>query len=107
VRSFVTGTVVSIDERGPELPAELTLNQNHPNPFNPSTIVSFGLPEAGVIRVAVYDILGREVAVLAEGSFAAGWHQVRFDATGLATGMYLYRIQSGGAVITKRMVLLK
>jgi hypothetical protein len=83
------------------------LNQNHPNPFNPTTVVSFGLPESGRIRLAVYDILGREVAVLADGSFAAGWHQVRFDAAGLATGMYLYRIQTGATVITKRMVLLK
>lgn len=107
VRSFVTGTVVSIDDRGVELPTELTLHQNHPNPFNPSTVVSFGLPEAGSIRLAVYDVLGREVAVLADGAFAAGWHQVRFDATGLATGMYLYRIQTGSTVITKRMVLLK
>ncbi|MEN9839790.1 MAG: hypothetical protein RL177_1269, partial [Bacteroidota bacterium] len=107
VRSFVTGTVVSIDGNGVELPTELTLNQNHPNPFNPSTVVSFGLPESGSVKLAVYDILGREVAVLADGTFAAGWHQVRFDATGLATGMYLYRIQTGGTVITKRMVLLK
>lgn len=107
VRSFVTGTVVSIDERGVELPTELTLHQNHPNPFNPSTVVAFGLPEASSIRLAVYDILGKEVAVLADGPFAAGWHQVRFDATGLATGMYLYRIQTGQSVITRRMILLK
>lgn len=106
-RSFVTGTVVSVDNRGAELPTELTLNQNHPNPFNPTTVVAFGLPEAGKVGLRVYDILGREVAVLADGVMAAGWHQIRFDASGLATGMYLYRIDMNGTVLTKRMVLLK
>ncbi len=107
VRSFVTGTAVSIDEKGVEVPTELTLNQNHPNPFNPTTVVGFGLPESGNIRLAVYDILGREIAVLAEGTYSAGWHQVRFDATGLATGMYLYRLSVGDRAQIRRMLLVK
>lgn len=103
----MTGTAVSIDEKGVEVPTELTLNQNHPNPFNPTTVVGFGLPESGNIRLAVYDILGREIAVLAEGTYSAGWHQVRFDATGLATGMYLYRLSVGDRAQIRRMLLVK
>lgn len=106
-RSFVTGTVVSIDDGSRHLPTELVLNQNHPNPFNPTTIISFGVPEAGMVRVVVYDILGREVSKVIDQQLNAGWHQVPFHAGTLASGMYLYQITHQQQTIIKRMMLVK
>lgn len=106
-RSFITGTVVSIDDGSRQLPTELTLHQNHPNPFNPTTVISFGVPQAGMIRIVVYDILGREVAKVVDGSMNAGWHQVPFHAGTLASGMYLYQITYQQQAIIKRMMLVK
>lgn len=106
-RSFVTGTTVSIDDQSVQLPTELTLHQNHPNPFNPTTIISFGVPEAGMVRVVVYDILGREVATLVDAQMNAGWHQVPFQAGTLSSGMYLYQISHQQQSIIKRMMLVK
>ncbi len=106
-RSFVTGTVVSIDDGSAQLPTELTLHQNHPNPFNPTTVISFGVPDAGMVRVVVYDILGREVARVVDQQMNAGWHQVPFHAGTLASGMYLYQITHQDRSIIKRMMLVK
>jgi hypothetical protein len=80
---------------------------NFPNPFNPSTVIRYELSVSGNVRLAVYDILGREVAVLAEGTNAAGSHQVRFDASNLASGLYVYRLEAGGQVFTKTLMLVK
>lgn len=105
-RNFVSGTATSI-ESGEDLPVELTLHQNHPNPFNPTTRIRYGLHEAGTMRLAVYDILGREVRVLVDGARPAGWHEAVFDAGDLASGMYLLRIEMGGTAVIRRMLLLK
>lgn len=80
---------------------------NFPNPFNPSTVIRYELSVSGNVRLAVYDILGREVAVLAEGTNAAGSHQIRFDAANLASGVYVYRLEAGGRVFTKTLMLVK
>lgn len=105
-RNFVSGTTVSVDD-GADLPSELTLHQNHPNPFNPTTRIRFGLHEAGPVRLAVYDILGREVRILVNETRPAGWHEAVFDAGDLASGMYLLRIETGGSAVIRRMLLLK
>lgn len=86
---------------------EFRLDQNYPNPFNPSTLISFSLPQTSDIKLSVYNILGQRVAVLANGKYAAGSHTVRFDGTGLASGMYLYRLEAGNFVTQKKMTLLK
>ena len=86
---------------------ETALLGNFPNPFNPSTVIRYELSISGNVRLAVYDILGREVAVLAEGNNAAGSHQVRFDAANLASGLYVYRLEAGGRVFTKTLMLVK
>jgi GEVED domain/Domain of unknown function DUF11/Secretion system C-terminal sorting domain len=89
------------------LPAGFSLKQNYPNPFNPVTVISFETPEAARIRVSVYDLLGREVSVLADGVLQAGHHRVRFDARGLPSGAYIYRMLGPGFSATKRLVLLR
>ncbi len=108
--AYVTpGTVVSIDNPShSELPLETRLDGNYPNPFNPSTVIGYQLSSAGAVRLAVYDILGREVAVLVNQERTAGRYQVAFNATGLSSGVYLYRFQVNGNVIaTRRMTLVK
>jgi hypothetical protein len=86
---------------------EFALSQNYPNPFNPSTQIRFSLPSSHVTRLTVYDMLGREVAVLVNGSMPAGAHSVTFDASGLSSGTYIYRLEAGGQVLTRRMTLVK
>jgi mannan endo-1,4-beta-mannosidase len=86
---------------------DVVLYENYPNPFNPRTVVSFQLPVAGNVKLAIYDVLGREVRVLQEGRQESGRHEVRFDASGLSSGVYFGRLQAGGAVQTRSMVLLK
>jgi hypothetical protein len=83
------------------------LEQNYPNPFNPSTQIRFTLQSSNVTRLTVFDLLGREVAVLVNGSMPAGAHSVTFDASTLASGVYLYKLEAGGQVMTRRMTLVK
>ncbi len=83
------------------------LHQNYPNPFNPSTNIRFSLPASSILHLAVYDMLGREVAVLANGMMAPGEHSVTFDAAGLSSGMYMYRLTSDGYSLTRKMLLMK
>jgi hypothetical protein len=83
------------------------LQQNYPNPFNPSTTIKFELPTSSVVRLSVYDVLGREVSVLVNERREAGFHEVKFDGSGLSSGVYFYRIQAGNFVETKKLVLLR
>jgi endo-1,4-beta-xylanase len=83
------------------------LSQNFPNPFNPKTVVRSQLPGASQVRLVVYDLLGREVAVLVDGQRAAGSYQDTFDASGLASGVYIYRLTAGAYVETRQMILIR
>ncbi len=97
----------AVDE---ELPAMFTLYQNYPNPFNPVTTIEFELPEPGQVNLIVYDILGREVGRLLDNEFLEeGTQDVAFDASGLSSGVYFYRINvnEGSFVQMKKMVLMK
>ena len=98
---------VSVTTTTKEIPESFFVNQNFPNPFNPSTTISYGLPAENVVRVRVYNLLGQLVATLFEGRQAAGVHTISFDASRLPSGVYVYTVQSGGLEITKQMVLLK
>ena len=84
-----------------------TLFQNYPNPFNASTTIAFDLPLAGNVNLKVFDLLGREVAVLANRQIDAGHHSVSFDASTLASGLYVYRLQARGFVESRKLLLLK
>jgi hypothetical protein len=84
-----------------------TLNQNYPNPFNPSTIISYSIPEAGTVKLAVFNMLGEEVAILFNGQQEVGNYQVTFDAKQLPSGSYFYKLESGSFVEAKKMLLTK
>jgi hypothetical protein len=99
--------LVSADDDRHQLPSEITLEQNFPNPFNPSTTIRYALPEAGFVRLEVFTVAGQRVAVLAEGERSAGWHSATFDGSGLASGVYIYRLQAGGFVQTRKLMLVK
>lgn len=87
--------------------ASYRLHQNFPNPFNPATVIRFQLPEEQRVTIRVYDILGREVRMLVDGMRGAGEHQVLFDATGLPTGVYFYRLVAGEYVESRKMQLVR
>ena len=89
------------------MPAAFGLDQNYPNPFNPATEIRFRLADSGPVKLAVHDLLGRELAVLVDGVREAGSHNVSFDAVGLPSGVYVYRLTSGRRVEARRMLLLK
>lgn len=90
-----------------ELPGEFTLDQNYPNPFNPGTVITYSVPEQSHIRLSVYDVLGREVSVLVNEQQAPGRYQVSWDAGNLSSGVYMYRLEAPGMVITRQMTLVK
>lgn len=89
------------------LPETFSISQNYPNPFNPSTKINYSIAEASNVRIVVFDILGREVEVLANGFKAAGTYELTFNAENLPSGLYLYTFESGSTKITKKMTLLK
>ena len=97
----------SVEESGSTAPEKFELSQNYPNPFNPTTGVRFQVPGASDVKLVVYDILGREVATLVNERKAAGSYEVRFDGTGLASGVYFYKLSAGAMTVTKKMMLLK
>jgi hypothetical protein len=88
-------------------PREFSLAQNYPNPFNPTTNFQFSIAYFGLVKLSVYDMLGREVATLVNGDLQAGDHQVTFDASRLASGEYYYKLQTGGTSLVRKMLLLK
>jgi len=100
------GNAVSIDEPA-ELPVAHSLGLNYPNPFNPQTVIPYDLAHQDYVVMDVFDIMGRRIARIDEGVRSAGRHQAVFDGTGLASGVYLYRLQAGNTVMTGRMMLLK
>jgi CubicO group peptidase (beta-lactamase class C family) len=93
----------------PGLPAGFNLEQNYPNPFNPTTTVKFQIPhnDLGSVSLRVYDVLGREVATLANGRMPSGAYSTQFNASRLAAGVYVYRLEAGDIRASRRMVLLK
>ncbi|MFT5142421.1 MAG: hypothetical protein ACI80V_000065 [Rhodothermales bacterium] len=90
-----------------ELPEGYALGQNYPNPFNPVTTIGFALPETGKVRLSVFDALGREVAVLVDGTIQAGQHDVHFSAGNLPTGAYLSQLNTEAGTISRTLVLMK
>ena len=88
-------------------PIEYTLEQNYPNPFNPATRIRFNLPEAGNVKLTIYNILGQEIRTLVNEYKESGVYTISFDASGLNSGMYIYKIEANGFVQTRKMTLVK
>ncbi len=101
------GSVTNVATEETELPGSFALRQNYPNPFNPATQIEYTVPATSRITLEVFDVLGRSVAMLVDGQQAAGTHTVQFDASHLASGLYLYRLTAGSQVQVKKMMLLK
>ncbi|MDG5765986.1 T9SS type A sorting domain-containing protein [Balneolales bacterium ANBcel1] len=97
----------STDDDIRNMPAAYELSQNYPNPFNPTTNIQFSLPEQADVTLEVFNVMGQRVAVLAGGVYQAGQHVVEFDASEMASGIYIYRLQAGSFTQTKKMMLVK
>ena len=97
----------NIAEGPGEQPVNFNLEQNYPNPFNPNTVINYQIPENSRVSVKVFDMIGREVATLVDGRKAAGSHSINFDASGLTSGTYFYRLSVGNFTTVKRMTLIK
>jgi len=92
---------------GAELPRRFDLLQNYPNPFNPSTVITYQVPAAGRVTLKVFNLLGQEVATLVDGVQTQGLHDVKFDAAGLSSGVYIYRITTGSGSLARGMIVAR
>ena len=95
------------DEELSFVPTELTLEQNYPNPFNPTTTINYSIPVAGSVELKIYDVLGNEVATLVNENKAPGNYSTDFNASSLASGIYIYTLRANNFVQTKKMLLMK
>ncbi|MFO8028834.1 MAG: T9SS type A sorting domain-containing protein [Cyclonatronaceae bacterium] len=95
----------SVDDS--DLPQRFALEQNYPNPFNPTTQIRYDVPNQSHVRIMIYDVLGRQVQMLVNEEMSPGRHNVDFDATQLASGVYIYRMEAGPFVQTRKMMLVK
>jgi carboxypeptidase T len=100
-------TLVGINKNNNQIPKRFGIEQNYPNPFNPSTNIKYQLPIQEYVTIKVYDILGKEVLTLMNGKKDAGYYEVKFDASNIASGMYFYKIVAGSFIETKKMVVIK
>lgn len=101
------GVATSNEEDLAEVPEKHSLYQNYPNPFNPATNIGFELSSPSDVRLEVFDMIGRKVSVLLDTRMTSGFHEVRFDASSLSSGVYFYRLQTSSSVLTRKMILLK
>jgi len=90
-----------------DLPINFSLEQNFPNPFNPSTTIKYQLPKTSLVTIKVFDVLGNEIATLVNEELPAGEYEVEFDASGLTSGVYFYKLTSGDDIETRKMILIK
>ncbi len=109
---FNTNGVTGVENQGGELPKEFAVMQNYPNPFNPTTTIKYQLPQAAHVTIAVYNILGKEIATLVNGNVEAGYHSVIWNGTNnsgakVNSGVYFYRVSTNSNVAVKKMLLLK
>ena len=112
--NFNDGTFAELDPNYDEsvLPTSFNLNQNYPNPFNPITSIQYELPEDALVNITIYDMMGRNVKTLINGLQKAGYRSVQWNATNssnepVSAGLYIYTIQSGNFLQTRKMVLVK
>jgi hypothetical protein len=107
INDWLTNGVTAVGDEANGTPLEYELSQNYPNPFNPSTEISYVVPQKSEVTLKVFNTLGMEVATLHAGVQDAGQHTATFDAAGLSSGIYFYRLQAGSVSITRKMVFMK
>ncbi|MBE0649530.1 MAG: T9SS type A sorting domain-containing protein [Bacteroidales bacterium] len=107
--NFFVSSPTNIDDEqiANMIPTEYSLSQNYPNPFNPSTTIRYSVPSRSTVVLKIYDILGGEVSTLVNEEKDAGFYELTIDASGLASGIYFYRLQAGSLNQTKKMILLR
>ena len=105
--NLLTNQLIAVNNIGSEIPGSFSLYQNYPNPFNPATQIIFDLRESGKTKLAIYDILGREVTVLVNEFKSAGRYTASFNAAAFSSGIYFYTLQSGKVKMTRKMILSK
>jgi hypothetical protein len=105
--SWSEATITSIDARIAYTPAAYTLSQNFPNPFNPTTTIRYGVPVRTHLTLTVFNTLGQKVAELVNGEVEAGYHDVQFDASKLASGVYFYQLKAGNRVQARKLLLIR
>jgi hypothetical protein len=103
----LSGSVGVAENSSNAIPIKFELEQNYPNPFNPSTNIVYALPRAMHVRLAIYDVLGRQVATLVDARQSAGSYSVRFDSNGLGTGLYFSRLETETFTKVRKMLLNK
>ncbi|RPI16505.1 MAG: T9SS C-terminal target domain-containing protein [Ignavibacteriae bacterium] len=103
----ILNTLTAVGNNTSVTPSEYKLNQNFPNPFNPSTIISYSIPKAGMVKLIVYDIQGKQAAILANEYRQPGEYTAEFNASSLASGIYIYKIEAGTFTDVKKMILVK
>ena len=104
---YIKDNPVGVEETEPDIPAKYSLDQNFPNPFNPSTNIKYSIIKAPKVTIKVYDILGREVKTLVNKVQAPGQYTVTFNAQNLASGVYFYQLNTENFTATKKLMLLK
>lgn len=101
------GGVTSINQSYGIIPENFVLHQNYPNPFNPATKIKFDLPKAGLVSLKIFNLLGQQIAEIVNQNLNTDVYEYSFDGTGLPSGVYFYRLETGGVIETKSMVLIK
>ena len=99
--------LTGVEDENNMIAEKFALFQNYPNPFNPSTIISYSLPVTSQVSLKVYDVLGREAAILVNEEKSVGTYKVTFDGRGLASGIYYYQLRSGSFSESKKMIFIK
>jgi hypothetical protein len=103
---LVKGPLTAVTATG-ELPTEVSLSQNYPNPFNPSTTIEWSVPKTSMVRLSIYNMIGQEVATLAEATMDPGQYKTTWNPSGLPSGVYLYRLQVGSTNLSRKLVYLR
>ncbi|HPN39053.1 MAG TPA: T9SS type A sorting domain-containing protein, partial [Melioribacteraceae bacterium] len=88
-------------------PTTFNLSQNYPNPFNPSTTINFSIPKSTNVKITIFNAIGKEIAVLVNGNFESGEHNVVWNADNVSSGMYFYKMEAGNFTSTKKMMLIR
>ena len=104
---YKQNAITKVEKEDETIPTSFKLEQNFPNPFNPSTIIKFGVPERSSVVIKIFDILGGEVMTLINEEMEAGWYSREFNAPNYSSGIYIYRMQAGTYVNTRKMILIK